>query len=485
MGGRKEQTMFKPLVLSLLLLAPAGSVAQEFGDLDQAIRDGAFGNLKAVIFSRNGEILFENYYRGAQANDLHQVQSVTKSVGSALVGVAHRKGLIRLDQPLEDFFGDLYPMNQPPFADKRSITVEQVLMQRHGIEWDESSTDYRNALNPVARMIASDDWYRFVLSQPTDAPPDKKFSYSSGASTLMSRFIRVATGGATDVFAEQEFFGPLGIGPVHWEVYSEDGRGSGLTDWPAPDHDVPLGFSLWLKARDMLRIGELYLNGGVHDGQRILDEAWVDASWRKYSHSGNSAFFDRPGWGHGYQWWIARIADARGREWNVYFASGWGSQVIFVVPELGLVMVTAADNYDHAGQDVDVLLYALLEKLNPRLDPRFNGAWYDPDHEGQGFSLEVREDRVTVVSFWYTYGEGGSQRWFLLQGEARDDTGEVDIYTTSGGTFLQGSTYSLDRWGTGRFIALDCNHLRFEFESEEATGSIPLTRLSGSCYEPP
>jgi len=471
------------LSISLLFFGQSLS-AQPFDGLSSAIEQGQFGNLKAVVISRHGEIVYEDYFRGAAAGDLHQVQSVTKSIGSALIGIAHRQGKIQLDQNLELFFGDLYPMTQSPYQNKRPITVEQILQQRHGIQWDEVHTDYRDPLNPVARMIGSADWYGYVLTRPMDSTPGQQFSYSTGASTLMSRMIRFATGMGPEAFAGQELFDPLGIGPVHWEVYSEGGMGSGLTDWPGPDHDVPLGFSLWLTARDMLKFGELYLNRGAYNGHRILDQSWVDASWTKYSHSGNSAIFSEPGWGHGYQWWIAEVADSLDRSWHVFFASGWGSQVIFVIPELGLVVATAGDNYDYNGPDVDALLLSLLPSMNPRLDQRFNGAWYDPDTDGQGFSLEVQENGA-VVSFWYTYDEEGSQRWFLLQGNVSDGEAAVTIYETSGGVFLQGDPYNLDEWGSGQFRAIDCDHISLEIDSNEISTTIPLTRLSGVCFDPP
>jgi CubicO group peptidase (beta-lactamase class C family) len=469
---------------AVLLLSGQPLSAQPFDGLSAAIEQGQFGNLKAVAISRHGEIVYEDYFRGTSADDLHQVQSVTKSVGSALIGIAQRQGKLHLDQDLDLFFGDAYPMTQGAYQNKRSITVEQVLQQRHGIAWDEVHSDYRDPLNPVAQMIGSVDWYQYVLTRPTDAAPGQKFTYSTGASTLMSRIVRVATGMGPDEFARQELFDPLGFGPVHWEVYSEAGMGSGRTDWPGPDHDVPLGFSLWLKARDMLKFGELYLNGGVYNGHRILDQSWVDASWAKYSHSGNSDYFPQPGWGHGYQWWIAQVADARGRDWHVFFASGWGSQVIFILPELDLVLVTMGDNYDYNGPDVDALLISLLPAMNPRLDQRFNGAWYDPDMNGQGFSLEIREDGA-VVSFWYTYTDDGGQRWFLLQGNVANDVAEVTIYETSGGVFLQGDPFNLDEWGSGRFRTIDCDHISLEIDADEISTTIPLTRLSGVCFEPP
>lgn len=472
--------------LTMMLWGPQ-LAAQPFVGLSEAIEQGSFGNLKAVIISRHGEIVYEDYFRGSHVNQLHQVQSVTKSIGSALIGIAHRQGKIALDQDTDHFFSGMYPMSLLPYRDKSGITVEQILQQRHGIQWDESSTDYRNPLNPAGQMVGSSDWYEFVLSQPMDSAPGEKFSYSSGASTLMSRLVRVATGMNPEQFAMQALFQPLGIDQVHWEVYSENGMGHGLQDWSATDGDAPLGFSLWLKARDMLKFGELYLNGGVYGGKRILDQSWIDASWVKYSHSQNSGFFPLPGWGHGYQWWIAQTPDRHGRNWQVFFASGWGSQVIFVVPELELVLVTAGDNYDYAGPDVDTLLVSILSELNPRLDQRFDGSWYNPATDGQGFNLDILDDGKTIIGYWYTYEDDGSgtQRWFALSGNLVNGIAEVTIYQTSGGVFLQNDPHSLTIWGSGRIRTTDCGHISFEFESNGTFNTIPLTRLTGVCYEAP
>jgi hypothetical protein len=136
---------------------------------------------------------------------------------------------------------------------------------------------------------------------------------------------------------------------------------------------------------------------------------------------------------------------------------------------------------------VDQLLYALLSELRPDLDQRFDGSWYDVTTDGQGFNLDILDDEMTVISYWYTYSNdgSGSQRWFLLVGEVEEGAGEVAIYETSGGVFMQSDPHFLDQWGSGRFIPVDCNHINFEFESVERTASIPLTRITGDCYEAP
>jgi CubicO group peptidase (beta-lactamase class C family) len=472
----------------ILLLSFSGQCfsAEPFTGLSEAIESGAYGSLKAVVVSHRGEVLYEGYFRGTQPGDLHQVHSVTKSIGSALIGIAHRQGKIGLDEVLMRFFNDRYPMWQIPYQDKRFISVEAVLQQRHGIALDEWTLGYTHPQNPVVEMIQSGDWYRYVLTRPTDAQPGEKFTYSTGVSTLMSRMIRKVTGLSPRQFASQELFGPLGIQDIHWELYSAGGMGNGLTDWPNPDGDEPLGFGLWLKPADMVKFGELYLNGGVYKGSRILDESWIDASWVRYSNSGNTPLFeDRPGSGYGYQWWTQEVTDDRGRTWTNHYAAGWARQYILVFPQLDLVIASVADDYDYDGPDIGALSRAfILPELNPHLDQRFNGAWYNPETDGQGLTLEIREDGVNLVGFWYTYGDGYTKRWFLMLGTIEGSEAEVSIIETSGGVFLQGDPIVESEWGTGRFITVDCRHVTFEIESPEVITSIPLSRLTGSCNRP-
>lgn len=475
-----KHILVEGITVLLCLFLAAYVWAQPFAGMSDAIEQGDYGNVKAAVISRHGEIIYEGYFRGTQADDLHEVHSVTKSIGSALIGIAHRQGRIRLDQDLTEFFGDLYPMSQPPYANKQSITVEAILQQRHGIEWDEWSLDYSHPQNPVQAAIRSGDWYDYILRRPMDARPGEKFTYSTIGSTLMSRMIRYATGQSAEHFASLELFDPLGIESFRWAFSGVNDTGN---QWPNPDNDVPLGMGLWLNPRDMLKIGELYLNGGLHNGRRILDQSWVDASWAAYSNSNNTEIFaDSPGSGYGYQWWTRRITDDLGRTWAWNYAVGWARQYIQLIPELNLVLASVADDYDYDGPGIGALLQSfILPELSPILDRRFNGAWYDPETDGQGLTLEVLKEGARLIGFWYTYGENGGNRWFTFDGDINGSTAVVSIIQTSGGAFLQGDPVTRSEWGTGRFSVFDCDHITFEINSPEVTSSVPLTRLTGSC----
>jgi hypothetical protein len=151
------------------------------------------------------------------------------------------------------------------------------------------------------------------------------------------------------------------------------------------------------------------------------------------------------------------------------------------VPDLDLVVVTTADNYDYNGPNVDEMLALIVSQLNPGFDSRFNGSWYDPATDGQGFSIEVLDQNDVVVSYWYTYTQTGELRWFVLQGQVIDGVGEVIIYESSGGVFLQDDPNLLTEWGRGRFSAIDCMNIDLEIESAEVTTTLSLARLTGSC----
>ena len=471
------------LVFCWLLAVPAAAV--DFGDLTEQLASGQFGSIKAVVIAHGGEVVYEEYFRGTQRDDLHHVHSVTKSVGSTLVGIAHGQGRIDLDTPLLDLFSAYYPMQNAPYLDKRHITVEQVLQQRHGVDVNEWETDYRDPANPISAAINSGDWYRWFLRQPMEAQPGTLYRYSTLASNLMSRMIRVSTGQGPAEFAEAELFGPLGIENYRFEGWSGDGQG--WTDWPNPDEDEPLGFTLQLRPLDMLKIGQLYLDGGVWDGQRILTEEWIRRAWTTYSNPENTTLFQgSPDSGYGYQWWKQRVDDQRGRRIANYYASGWARQHIMVMPELDLVVVSVSDDYDYRGSGIGVLLRnTILVALDPIFDERYNGAWYDPAMPGQGLTLETLADGKTVVGFWYTWDDDGQQRWFIMNGQAEGSTVTLSVTETRGGRFLQADPVEETEWATATLQTVDCDRLAMQVSGPEVDALVPLVRLTGECLANP
>jgi CubicO group peptidase (beta-lactamase class C family) len=285
--------------------------------LARDVRDGDRDNLHSVLVVKDGKLVLEEYGRGSHWLRVHDVASVTKSVTSILIGIAIEQGAIAgTDQSLADLF--------PSYADlinadpaKRDVKLWHILTMTSGFEWDEETYPYGDPRNDCTRMEQIADPVRFVLERSVVHQPGSHFQYSGGNSMLLSAILKSKTGMEAHLFAERTLFQPLGISQYRWGRYT-----SGLTDTTG---------GLSLRARDMAKIGLLYLNGGRWNGEQLVPQSWVEESIQ--AHVAASA-----GAEYGYQWW--RIGVPVGlRSVDTYFASGYGGQQINVFPELGLVVV--------------------------------------------------------------------------------------------------------------------------------------------------
>ena len=183
---------------------------------------------------------------------------------------------------------------------------------RSGLDWQEGDPAYR-------AMYQSPDWVKFVLDAPMASPPGSRFNYCSGCSHLLSAILQQTTGMHTRDFAEQYLFKPLGLSNVMWET---DAAG------------IPIGgWGLQLTPRDMAKLGYLYLRHGQWDGQQIISARWVETATQKHTDTDG-------GLGYGYQWWTYPSLGA-------YAALGRYGQMIFVIPEADLVVVTTAELDGH------------------------------------------------------------------------------------------------------------------------------------------
>ena len=218
------------------------------------------------LFVGKGEPGIYNYYDPGwhpfyKRTALHTMQSVSKSVTSALIGIAIGRGqLPGVDAKVMPFFS---AFQIPPDARRDRMTLRDVLTMTTGIAWDEESTEYTDPANNCAVMEGKEDWVRYVLEQPMAEDPGKVFVYNSGATMLLSELIRKTTGKEADDYAKEHLFAPLGI-DFYWKRTPK-----GLADTEG---------GLYLKPRDLAKIGYLYLKDGVWEGKRILPEGWVRAS---------------------------------------------------------------------------------------------------------------------------------------------------------------------------------------------------------------
>jgi CubicO group peptidase (beta-lactamase class C family) len=280
--------------------------------IDRYVAD-AFPTLLSVLIVRHGLLVFEHYYQGCGAGDSANVKSVTKSIVSALVGIAlHEHFLRSLDQRLLEFFPQDFPTGGDPR--KREITLRHLLTLRSGLLWEESSTESLPAL------FASDHWVRHGLSLPLAYAPGEVFAYSTLDAHLLSAVLTQVTGMSTLEFANRSLFGPLG---------------SRATTWVTDPQGYSIGGSeLYLTPRALAKIGYLYLRRGCWEGQQLLPEEYVkDSSRTQVTPNGGVVVPDT----YGYLWWVSTVGPHAS-----YYAIGYGGQTIYVIPALDVVLVTTA-----------------------------------------------------------------------------------------------------------------------------------------------
>jgi CubicO group peptidase (beta-lactamase class C family) len=276
------------------------------------------------------------YYRGTP---LHTMQSVSKSVTSALVGVAIARGEIPgPDVEMLPYFEGFRLPDDDPRRD--AMRLRDVLTMRAGLRWDESTTPYTDPANSCAAMERSEDWIQFVLDQPMATQPGSTFVYNSGATQLLSYLIKKATGKEADDYAAEHLFRPLGIEQFYWKRTPK-----GLADTEG---------GLYLTPRDVAKLGYLYLKDGTWAGQRLLPEGWVAASTAPVVDTGAR------GWRYGYKWWV--LPQAEGGRPRVAAARGYGGQYVLIVPDLDLLAVFTGWNiYDRPPLDPRLALDRVLQ----------------------------------------------------------------------------------------------------------------------------
>ncbi len=278
------------------------------------------------------------YYLG---QPVHTLQSVTKSVSSALIGLALKQGKISsLEEPLLDYFQD-YDLSR---VDERlrAATLDDLLTMRSGIEWHEMDRPL-DSTNTTGQLEVSDDWIQFTLDQPMDADPGTKWVYNSGGSHLMSGIIKKATGRYIDDYAEEFLFKPLGISSYHWKK----------TPRGFPDTEG----GLYLAAEDLAKVGFLYLHEGRWEDQQLLPADYV-----RTSVSRRAGPINEIDWSYGYQWW--RLDNGEGEE--IWACLGFGDNYMVVLPRRNLIGVINCWNiFDNEHEPVLLeLVRALVNRKN-------------------------------------------------------------------------------------------------------------------------
>ena len=282
-----------------------------------------------LYWSANRELTNFDAWIGNTNRERHILHSTSKSFTSALIGIAIDKGFIAsTDVKFYDLFNYAGYDNWDPR--KAEMTLEDALTMRLGLTWDEWSLSYTNPNNDLVFLENNNlDWSKALLDLPMSRNPGTTFTYNTAATIAIGKALQNATGMPMAQFADANLFLPMQITNAVWA---------------RSPTNLPIGGSgLFLETRDLIKFGQLYLNGGSWQGQQLISADWVAASViRHVDLSAILTFSD----GYGYQWWLDQF-NYKGQQVEAWITSGYGGQFIFAIPSLDLVVAFTGHNYEN------------------------------------------------------------------------------------------------------------------------------------------
>lgn len=306
-------TILLNLIAACALAAPAKAAAPQFDSALLAKTVGAAAELPrlhALIVAKDGTPIVERVVRGPALDHAVNIKSESKTIMSALVGIAIERGVLRnVNQPALPLLKARAPDGLDPKVG--AITLDHLLSMRAGLERTSGRQYY-------GRWVMSPNWVSFVLTRPFADEPGGAMLYSTGNTHLLSAILTDATGTDTLELARAWLGTPLQIEIPSW---TRDPQGVYFG-----------GNEMALSPRAILRFGEMYRNGGLSEGKRILSQDWIKSSWTPRTH-------DRHDDGYGYGWFIT---EAHGHP--IYYGWGFGGQMLYVVPSLALTIVITSDS---------------------------------------------------------------------------------------------------------------------------------------------
>lgn len=283
-------------------------------NFDEALLAKGFATAAALPYShsllvlRDGKLVAEQYFHGYSLTSPNNLKSVSKSVISALVGIALDKGILKsVEQPLAEIYPEIF--RELKDSKKSLIRIKHLLSMSAGIDADDDDSN----LNAWAQL----DRTRYILERPLLSEPGTKYAYSTAYSFIVSQIITKASKVPTKEFAQKYLFDPLG---------------AKILGWPTDAQGYYWGCHIFMTSRDMAKFGLLFLNGGKYNGKRVISEEWIrlSTSGKIEGSKGNGQY--------GYFWWSKPKATT-----PFYYAWGYGGQYIYVVPSKQMVVVMTND----------------------------------------------------------------------------------------------------------------------------------------------
>lgn len=330
-------------------IADAKARSVSMGRLEEVVQgiiDGNEGRIEALVVARDGELILDEYFFGAQVDRPHTVQSVTKSITTLILGSVLSEHGVDVHAPVYTFFPHYSESSW--VKQKYDRTIWHLLTMSAAVDWNEE-LPYTDPENSNTAMNASPSWVGYVLDRPLAGTPGLVSSYTSGFSILLGEILHRVAGKYVDEVGQEGLFESVGVSDFVWSRHADGTRHT--------------GGGLWLTARDLAKFGQLVLDRGTWRGEQVVPASWVaDSVKRQLPLSGAQ---DNDDIGYGYQWWLMPF-ERLGKPVPCVAGLGYGGQFLGVFPSLDLVVVLNAGEFVPApdtSYDMNRLVGAILDSI--------------------------------------------------------------------------------------------------------------------------